>query len=118
MGLHSEESGKPNGPCPGALINAPNWGGGLAGTIGPTRTNGPGQEAHAPGRPGGGSGSQRDPMHASMHGDRRGPHRGPGGPKGPKPRQSLPGARHTFAHLPRISAPASRMAEEEEVARG
>ena len=70
MGLHSEESGKPNGPCPGALINAPNWGGGLAGSIGPTRTNGPSQEAHAPGRPGGGAGSQRDPMHASMHGDR------------------------------------------------
>ena len=70
MGLHSVESGKPNGPCPGALINAPNWGGRLGRVHWPNKDQWTKPRGPRPGETGGGAGSQRDPMHASMHGDK------------------------------------------------
>ena len=98
----------------------------MAGSIGPTRTNGPSQEAHAPGRPGGGGRVPKGP-HACKHAwrqDKGAPIGGPGAQWAPNPRQSLPGAHHGTkasrdldARLSGIDAPAGRTAREEQEAR-
>ena len=66
MGLHSVESGKPNGPCPGALINAPNWGGRLGRVHWPNKDQWTKPRGPRPGETGGGGRVPKGP-HACKH---------------------------------------------------